>query len=97
MSEYFPKLTSLEKVKVKLDLSNYATKTDLKKVIGIDTSPVSCMSQRRRRYVSNETPNDASVKCRQDVSVVCLQDVLLVCRDHVSKGRNDDTSPRRLK
>ena len=97
MSEYFPKLTSLEKVKVKLDLSNYATKTDLKKVIGIDTSPVSCMSQRRRRYVSNETPNDASVECRQDVSVVRLQDVLLVCRDHVSRGRNDDTSPRRLK
>ena len=41
MSEYFPKLKSLEKVKVKLDLSNYATKSDLKKATGIDTSPTS--------------------------------------------------------
>ena len=32
MSEYFPKPTSLEaNVKVELDLSNYATKLDLKK------------------------------------------------------------------
>ena len=31
MSEYFPEPNSLgEKVKVKLDLSNYATKADLK-------------------------------------------------------------------
>ena len=26
-----------------------------------------CTSQRRRRYVSNETPNDVSVERRQDV------------------------------
>ena len=31
MSEYFPELKSLRKVEVELDLSNYATKTDLKK------------------------------------------------------------------
>ena len=39
MSEYFPepKLVG-EKVKVELDLSNYATKTDLKNATGIDTS-----------------------------------------------------------
>ena len=39
MSEYFPEPTSLvAKVKVELDLSNYATKTDLKNVTGVDTS-----------------------------------------------------------
>ena len=30
MSKYFPEPKSLEKVKFELDLSNYATKTDLK-------------------------------------------------------------------
>ena len=39
MSEYFPKHNSLEaNVKVELDLSNYATKTDLRNVAGFDTS-----------------------------------------------------------
>ena len=38
MSEYFPERKSLGKVKVELDLSNYATKTDLKNAAGIDTS-----------------------------------------------------------
>ena len=39
MSEYFPKLKSLEgNVKVKLDLPNYATKADLKNAINFDTS-----------------------------------------------------------
>ena len=39
MSEYFPKPKSFwGKVKVKLDLSNYATKADLKIVTGVDTS-----------------------------------------------------------
>ena len=51
-----------------------------------------CMSQRRRRYVSNETPTYPSVEPRQDFSVVRLHDVLLVYRDHVSRERNDDAS-----
>ena len=55
-----------------------------------------CTAQQRRKYVSNETPNDVSVERRQDVSVVRLHDVLLVCRDHVSRGRNDDVSSVRL-
>ena len=39
MSEYFPKLKSLGgRVKVELDLSNYATKTDIKNATGIDAS-----------------------------------------------------------
>ena len=38
-NEYFPEPKSLGgKVKVELDLSNYATKTDLKNATGIDTS-----------------------------------------------------------
>ena len=39
MSEYFLKLKSLgANVKVELDLSNYATKADLKNATGVDTS-----------------------------------------------------------
>ena len=39
MSEFFPELnTSGGRVKVELDLSNYATKSDLKNATGIDTS-----------------------------------------------------------
>ena len=38
MSEYFPEPKSLGKMKVELDLSNYAIKTGLKNVTGIDTS-----------------------------------------------------------
>ena len=39
MKEYFSKLNSLgQNVKVKLDLFNYATKTDLRNVTGADTS-----------------------------------------------------------
>ena len=37
MIEYFPEPKSLGKVKVELDLSNYATKADLKNLTGIDT------------------------------------------------------------
>ena len=40
MTQYFPKNKSLgANVKVELDLSNYATKTDLKNAAGVDTSP----------------------------------------------------------
>ena len=39
MSEYFPKPKSLgANVKVELDLSNYATKADLKNAICVDKS-----------------------------------------------------------
>ena len=39
MSEYFPEPRSLERrVKVELDSSNYAAKTDLKNVTGVDMS-----------------------------------------------------------
>ena len=39
MSEYFPKPNSLgANIKVDLDLSNYATKIDLKDATGVDTS-----------------------------------------------------------
>ena len=55
-----------------------------------------CMSQWRRRYVSNETLNEVSVERRQDVSVVRLHNVLLVCCDDVSWGRNEDVPYVRL-
>ena len=42
-----------------------------------------CTSQRRRKYVSNETPYDVWMECRQDVSVVLLHNVLLERRDDV--------------
>ena len=39
MSEYFPEPKSLEqRVKIELDLSNYATKADLKNTTAVDTS-----------------------------------------------------------
>ena len=39
MSEYFLELKSLgRRVKVELDLSNYATKADLKNATGVDSS-----------------------------------------------------------
>ena len=39
MNEYFPEPKSLGgRVKVELDLSNYATKADLKNATGVDTS-----------------------------------------------------------
>ena len=38
MSQYFPKPKSFEKVKFELDLSNCATKTDLKNLKEVDTS-----------------------------------------------------------
>ena len=48
-----------------------------------------CTSQWRRRYVSNETPNDGSVEHCQDVSEVLLHDVLLESRGDVSRRRNE--------
>ena len=40
MSQYFPKTFRIfgENINVKVDLSNYATKTDLKNITHIDTS-----------------------------------------------------------
>ena len=39
MSEYFPKLKSVgENVKVEMELSNYATKSDFKNATGVDRS-----------------------------------------------------------
>ena len=41
MSQYFPKPFNLhfgDSIKIKIDLSNYATKTDIKKISHVDTS-----------------------------------------------------------
>ena len=56
-----------------------------------------CTSQWRRRYVSNETPNDVSMVRRQDVSVVRLHDFLLERPNDVSKGRNSHVPSWRLR
>ena len=53
-------------------------------------------SQWRRRYVSNETPNDVSVERRQVASVVRLHEVLLERRDDVLRGRNNAVPSVRL-
>ena len=55
-----------------------------------------CTSQWRRRYVSDETPNDVSMEGCQDGSVVRLHDVLLERRDDVWRGRNNDVPSVRL-
>ena len=53
MSEYFLKPKSLEaNVKVELDLSNFATKTDLKNATGINTS-----SFAKKVYVADSKSN----------------------------------------
>ena len=51
-----------------------------------------CISKQRRRYVSNETPNDGSVGRSQDVSVVRLRAVLLESCSDVSRRRNESPS-----
>ena len=39
MSEYFPKPSShKENIKIKIDLTNYATKADIKNITHVDTS-----------------------------------------------------------
>ena len=55
-----------------------------------------CTSQRRRRYVPNETPNDVSMESRQDISVVRLHDALLERRNDVSNRCNKDVPSVRL-
>ena len=46
MSQYFPKPSELFSgdINVKVDLSNYATKSDLKNATGIDTSKLAAKS-----------------------------------------------------
>ena len=51
-----------------------------------------CMSQRRRSYISNETPNDVLMEHSQDVSVVRLHDIFWERCENVSRGRNNDVS-----
>ena len=54
MSEYFPKPYSHEKnIKVKIDLSNYATKEDIKNIKPVDTSSFALKTT--RSYQHNQT------------------------------------------
>ena len=55
-----------------------------------------CPPKRRRRYVSNKTPNDFSVERIQDISVVRLQSVIKERHDNVLRVRNNDVPLVRL-
>ena len=52
MSEFFPEPKSLGKLRVGLDLSNYATKANLKNAAGIDT-----LSFAKKVYLTNLNSN----------------------------------------
>ena len=66
VSEYFPEQKSLEgRVNVELDLSNYATKTDLKNATGVDTSSFA----KNKLYIDKlkNVPSDlSSLKSKAD-------------------------------
>ena len=55
-----------------------------------------CMSQQRRSYISDETPNNVSVEGRQDVSVVRFHDILLERCNDISRGHNNNVPSVRL-
>ena len=65
------------------------SKPAIRRCRDVATTPF-CMSQRRCRYVSNETPNSVLVERRQCVSVIRLRDILLESCTKVSRGRNND-------
>ena len=76
MSEYFPKPKSLgANVKVELDLSNYATKADLKNATGVDTlkfaAKVDLASLKLVSAISYQivifSPNDSPSKTMKNV------------------------------
>ena len=74
---YFPERKSLGKVKVALDLSNYATKADLKNATGVDTSSVAkkiyladLKSDENKldiRQLKNLTFNSSNLKSKVDI------------------------------
>ena len=62
-----------------------------------DVLPISlCSSQKLRRNVSIETPNDVSMERHHDISVVRRHDILLERCGDVSRGRNNNVSSVRL-
>ena len=68
MSEYFPKPTSLGvNVEVQLDLSNYATKSDLEYETGVDTSDI--VKKNRFSWLGN-------LMQRNSVELIKLGDVV---------------------
>ena len=55
-----------------------------------------CLSQRRRKYISNETPNEVSVELCQNFSVVRLYNVMKKRLDKVSRICNSNIPLIRL-
>ena len=90
-------MVSLEQMHIMfLNLSNNHSHPGTRRRSDVVTTSL-CTSQRRRRYVSNEIPNDVSMKRCQDISMVRLHNVLLERRDDVSRwGKNNTPSVRLL-
>ena len=77
MSEYFPEPKSLgERMKIELDLSNYATKAGLKNATGVDTSKFA----KKIDLVNLKSNVD---KCRLDIDK--LKNVLISLSNFKSK------------
>ena len=62
MSQYFPPYNSSENIKVELDLSNYATKKDIKDITHADTS--SCALKTNLAALKVEVDNNDTDKLK---------------------------------
>ena len=61
MSYYPPYKSSSNNIKVKLDLTNYATKTDLKNITHVDVSSFTSKTNAVKNYVVKKTDYNAKV------------------------------------
>ena len=99
MSEYFPKPQSHEEnIKVKIDLSNYATKEDIKNITHVDTSSFALKTNLSNLKTEvDKLDIDKLVPVPTDLSKlsnVVKNDVVkkAVCNKLVAKVDNIDTS-----
>ena len=103
MSQYFPKPFNShfgDSIKVKIDLCNYATKTNIKNISHVDTSSFALKTDLASLKTEvNELHIDKSVPIPVDLSGVVKNDVVkkTVCNKLVAKVDNIDTSDFVLK
>ena len=73
ISKYFPSLKSFERnINVKVDLSNYATKTDIKIITHIDTSDFASKTSRANlKTEGDKLETDKLVTVPVDLSKLC--------------------------
>ena len=95
MSQYFPKLFKCfgGNINIKVDLSNYATKTDLKNVAHVDTSNFA----RKTNLASLKTEVDKSDIGKLAPVPVDLSKLSDLVKNDVKKVNNIDTSDFLLK